>query len=395
MPLTDIQFLANPPRDFFDHAIYLYRKDSWILKHKVKRYVLAVAQDRKWVVAPIEEGLQAAINGSSLFEIIGAEQIVFCDIGEDSAREMQSDDIDGSLCAIAEGRAEKRIFLMAPTDHPVIAMDSWSRAISASHVVFIEEPIVTKANFTGLMKSLASLSDWNELPRLARTRVFRDHFSRFIPESGCTLSEISMEIDRFVLMRTAEGPSRRTDRSFASNRKTIDITLRSFLDQRNEGALSEVLFHVDRMLFSDMLDPSDVTARLYRTAASIVGGRDKRYKNRAMANWDYYAWGMLMLSCDSLGARDDRRAGFLVAFERICREFMNIVDPQVWLRQTHRWQRIASESARAAEAEPRKMESARLDLVNALRECSALLSASHGWWAAVNGNDANERIPLI
>src|SRR5262249_15821095 len=118
MPLTDVQLLANPPREFFDHAIYLYRKDSWILKHKVKRYVLGVAQDRNWRVASLEEGLHAAIIGSSLFEIIGAKQIVFCDIGEDSARQMQSDDIERSLCAIAEGRAEKRIFLMAPTDHP-------------------------------------------------------------------------------------------------------------------------------------------------------------------------------------------------------------------------------------------------------------------------------------
>ncbi|PDT60530.1 hypothetical protein CO678_15980 [Bradyrhizobium diazoefficiens] len=379
MPLTDVQFLANRPPDLFDHAIYLYRKDSWILKHKVKRYVLAVAQDRKWIVAPIEAGLCAAINGSSLFEMIGAEQIVFCDIGEDSARQMQSDDIEGGLCAIAEGRAEKRIFLMAPTDHAVVGVDSWSRAISASHVVFIEEPIVTKANFTGLMKSLAFQSDWSGLPRLARTGVFRDHFLRFIPKSGCTVSELSMEIDRFVLLRRAEAPSQATDRSFASNRRTIDITLRNFLDQRSEAALSEVLVHVDRLLFADMLDRGEVIARLYTTAASIVGGRDRRYKNRDLASWTYIAWGMLVLSCNWSEERHHRRGGLFIAFERICREFMTVDDPQAWLKKTDRWQRIANEIARPGDPEPDKVERSRLDLVNALRERSALFSASHRW----------------
>jgi hypothetical protein len=270
----------TPPSEFADHAIYLYRRDSWILKHKVRNCILALAQDRNWIVPPLEGGLDATINGGSLFELIGTECLVFCDIGEHSERQLQSDDVEGSLCAMAEARRKKRVFLMVPSDHAIVCTDVWARAISASHVAYIEEPLVTRANFAAIMESFVFITDLSKLGQLARTRAFRDHFSRFIPKRGCTVSDISMEIDRFVLLRMAEAPSQKPDRSLVVHRQTIDIALRGFLDRRDEATLRKVLVHVDRLLFTDMLDRSEVIARLYSTTASIVAGRDRRYKSR-------------------------------------------------------------------------------------------------------------------
>jgi hypothetical protein len=168
-------------------------------------------------------------------------------------------------------------------------------------------------------------------------------------------------------------------RSSGVRQPTFNITLRDFVDRRDEVNLRAVLNHLDGLCFSEMLDQSEVLVRVYNATASMVGGWDKRYKNRDHATWTYIAWGMLVLSSDWSEAKDYQRGSLFVTFERICRELMTVDDPKAWLRQTDRWQRIASEIARPADIKPDKAERARLDLVSALRERSALLSASQHW----------------
>lgn len=369
--MSDVQFLARQPHGLGDHAIYLYRKASWVLKPKVRDCILTLAQDRNWIVLPQEAGLyESAVFDDVLF---------FRDLGQKDAYQPASEDLESSLFALAAGVLDRHVFLMVPTDHPIIGTNAWERAISASNVTYIEESLVTRANLAGVLDELAIISDLSQLSQLVRTQAFIDHFSHFVPENGCTVSEISMEIDRFVLLPMARATSQKRSRGLAVRRRTIDIVQKGFLDGRNEAALSEILVHLDGLLFTNMLDRSEVIARLYAATASIVGGRDRRYKNRDIANLEYYVWGMLLLSCDWSGGKYERGGGCLVAFEKICREFMTIANPRAWLRQTDRWQRISVEIARPANADRGKLERARLDLMDALRERSALLGVSHRW----------------
>lgn len=369
--MSDVQFLARQPHVLGDHAIYLYRKASWVLRPKVRNCILTLAQDRNWIVLPQEVGLYE----STVFDDV----LFFRDLGQKDAYQPASEDLESGLFALAAGMLNRHVFLMVPAGHPIIGTKAWERAVSASNVTYIEEPLVTRADLAGVLDQLATISDFSRLSQLVRTGAFIDHFSHFVPENGCTVSDVSMEIDRFLLLPMARATSQKHSRGLAVRRRTIDMVQKGFLDRRNEAALSEILVHLDGLLFTDMLDRSEVIARLYATTASIVGGRDRRYKNRDIANWVYYLWGMLLLSCDWSGGKYERGGSCLVAFERICREFMTIVDPWAWLRQADRWQRIAAEIARPADADRGKLERARLDLIDALRERSALLGVSHSW----------------
>lgn len=379
--LTDVQFLSQPLSQLRGQVIYIYRESSWITKHRVKQHVLTFANHNGWQVLSVDEGgLSAALVGNSLFDMIGTESLVVCDLGEGSGRQLTIDDVEQGLQSLVGGLLNRRLLLMVPSNHPVVDTELWKRALSTLSVMHIEEVIVTRENFPALMKAFASSCDLKGLPQFIKTRLFRHHFLQFIPENGCTMSEVSMEIDRFVLLGYAENRSKKASHRLAPHRQAIGIVIRRFLDRRDEATLRSLLVHVDRLLFTDMMNRSDVIARLYRAAESIVGGQDKRYKDRNVPSWSYFAWGALVLSCDWSGAKDEgSRSGLVIAFERICREFMRVVDPKDWLQQTGRWQEIVMEIDRTMEDDPERTEIQKRNLISALRERSVLLGASYPW----------------
>lgn len=358
--ISDVEFLAKQPSGLLGHVIYLYREDSGALKPKVRSRIISFADQRGWTpVSPGAGTLHGAITSPSLFPTL-----VVCDLANAAARPSGRADVELSLRSIAEGMLDNHAFLMVPDNSPVVKSDAWRGAIA--NATYIEEPMVTRENFEGVLAFLTAASDLGDLSELTKQEGFIDPLSQFVAERDRTIGEVIQKIDHVVLVEMGSGSPPGFSQSHAATRQVLSERLIAFLDKRDERSLVALLFLMDELRFAKMVDVAEVIVRLYEATASIVGGKDKRYKRNRTGNpvvWEYLAWGMLLLSWE----RPLIEGSVLVAVDRLCRNFMNVPEYQIWLYRTDRWQDIAVQFARSEKVESGKLARARVDLVNVLR----------------------------
>jgi len=357
--IYDTQFLNEAALFEVDrHIIYVYREKSGALKSKVRKRIFDMADQSGYIRSGADEGqLCNTILKNSLFGMV-RPLLIICHISERRVRKTVIEDLEDSLRLIAERDLEKQFFLMVP-NKIVARIDPqvWERAIGK--VTHIEEPVVTRENIREVLEGLLGLSDLGNFGELGRTRSFKSHFKRFISEEEeRTLLETLMALDLFVLTSIESASPSGASRSAAVRRQFLRRRLRGFLDIRDEESLRGLLLDVDDLCYLRMEDAADVLVKLYQRTAFIIAGKDNRYKRvgrRDSIIWEYVVWGMLLLSAHLV------EDGFLAAFEKLCRDFMDVENHEGWLCETDRWQRIASELVRAKEFENEKRRMERLE----------------------------------
>src|SRR5690242_5996261 len=93
--MSDVQFLARQPHGLGDHAIYRYRKGSWVLKPKFRDCILTLAQDRNWIVLPQEAGCMKVLYSMMCYFFVTSDRRMHT--------QPASKDLESSLFALAAG----------------------------------------------------------------------------------------------------------------------------------------------------------------------------------------------------------------------------------------------------------------------------------------------------
>jgi hypothetical protein len=373
--ISDVEFLAEQAFELGDHIIYFYGADSGFLKPRVRERVEDLAHERGWMPVSLGEGsLWAAITSPSLLD---DPPLIVCDLAEIPARSSAREDVEVSLGAIAAGSLDNHVLLMVPDNSFVVKSSAWQSA--TTNATYLEEPMVTRDNLKSILPRLAAMSDLGDLSKLAKRKDFIAPLKQFLAERDGTIREIMQRIDEVVLVEMGSGLLPDSPQH-PTARHDLSKSLITFLDKRDARSLYALLRLIDELRCKRMLEVADVLVRLYEATASIVGGKDQRYKRNKTGNpavWEYVVWGSLLLAWE----RRLVEGGFFLAFDRLCRDFMNVDNYQGWPQRTDQWQEILTQFVRSRNEESGKVTRARASLVNALQGRLGALQneAGSGW----------------
>jgi hypothetical protein len=380
--VTDIEFLAHEVARR-EHFLYVYKKPASLLRSKVRDRVKAFAEKEGWEekTPDPESSLNAELEAPSLW----GEMFLVCD-----AADFKLEDLKDALSGMARSKFPNHVLLMVREGSRVLEQPEWFQAKDAVGV--IEEPTVTIGNYRSVTRYLLRMSDLIGVQHLGEDERFLARMKAFVQERGRSPFETSMEIDRVVLTELRDGvllePRRVAERQ---ERQVLSERLNQFLDDRSTATLHPLLRFVSDAFLSGN-EPYSVLARLFRASASIVAGRDQRYKRNREGNpavLPYLAWGMLVLTREA----QLLEGNFVVAFDHLCHEYHSAAkDPSRWFVDAPNWQRIAKHLEACTVDEPSNLDKAREELRSALaarlRELPNMLELSWLLPLVMNAQDS-------
>ena len=340
-----------------DHFLYVYKKNSALLRPKVRDHIKAFAEQSGWHPSNLTPGstLEGHLNAPSLFG-----QMFFVS----SAADFTLKDLKSALFGIAHGSFQHHAFLVVCEGSNALEEPEWLQAKDA--VGLIEEPTVTIKNYRSVTRYLLKNSDLTGVQHFGEDERFFSRLKAFVHERGRSPLEMSMEIDRIILTEVKSGLWLDERRIAAGReRQVLSERLNQFLDDRSTTTLHPLLSLADSTLLARN-EAGRLLVRLFGASTSIVSGSDRRYKRNREGNpavLPYLIWGMLML----MREHQLLSGSLVVALEHLCQEYHSATkDPDTWFVHEENWQEVAICLQPVELNEPTTLEAGREELRSAL-----------------------------
>lgn len=257
-------------------------------------------------------------------------------------KRLDVEDVVAVLEGIAAGTMDHHVLLMVEEGSKVLERRAWRVAVEK--IGLIEERSVTIDDYRAVTRYLLQSSDLKEVDQFGNDDKFLRQMKKCVQGNRrISLFTASMEIDRIILTQVENGVVLDSDQDSAAEvREQRDLRLRlnQFLDERTTATLHPLLALADAALLAGN-EPHHMLARLFNASASIIAGRDQRYKRNREGNpavLPYLVWGMLLL------ARGHQllSANLVVSFEQLCQNHhVAATDPIRWLAYERNWQQVA------------------------------------------------------
>jgi hypothetical protein len=353
----DIDFLQHEVTRR-DHFLYVYKRDSALLRPKVRARIEAFAQAEGWAAVRLTPN--ASLEGQLIApSLISDATFIACDGAQFELKDLKST-LEGIACA----SFKNHLLMMVREGSRLLEEAAWHRAKDA--VGLIVEPTITIDNYRSVTRGFLKHSDLSDVQQFGTDDRFLSRIRTFVQGRNRSPFDIAMEIDRIVLTQMKDGAFLDGDPEFITDRgeQRISERLNDFLDNRTTATLHPLLILMDATLATGN-DPEWVLARLLRATANIVAGRDQRYKRNREGNpavRPYLVWGVLLLTRGCL-----LDGNFVGAFEHLCQEYHSAArDPDRWFADAMDWQAIAVHLQATAVDEPTNLDKARNELRSAV-----------------------------
>jgi hypothetical protein len=356
--ISDIEFLDHEVARR-EHFIYLYKETSALLRSKVRKHIEGFAKRSGWDRTNPQSS--ASLEKQLIVPSLFGETFIVCD-----AADFKVEDLKRALEGIAHGRFESHVLLMVSDRSRVLEDPVWREA--TERVGLIEEATVTIDNYRSVTRYLLGSSDLRDVQHFGKDVDFLSRMKDFVQDQMRSPFETAMQIDYIVLTQVKNGVLLDGDGDLVAERseqRDLRLRLNQFLDDRSTATLHPLLSLVDTAVLSGN-EAEWLLVRLFRASASVVAGRDRRYKRNREGNpavLPYLVWGMLLLARE----RQFLDGNFLVAIEHLCQEYHSAAtDPSSRFVGATNWQQIAIHLQTSVVDEPSNLDDAREELRSAL-----------------------------
>lgn len=315
--MLDVEWLLSPA-PFSGVLLYSYR--SGVLRPSVLRCLGQIARQ---MGAELEAYDAARLQNMWSVPAL-LDELRICDLSgaktQPAVEELLSLAVDGPA---------------APT--VIMAPASSKPPRQGPNFLLLEEPRVTSANLSKVMRYLASTSDLTTPDLASRQELLRGHFRRWIGGRGhARLPEVMQEFDHAVVhyLTPAAGEQDVGGGGFAlSSRAYLMGSLQRFLASDEEFALSQLLRALamrkergakDTELVDQLLKASVRVQEISCCGARGLTGRNSFLRSATVAREVSLLWSVLLLSwslaCTS-NRTDPAETAVLVEFDHFCRDF--------------------------------------------------------------------------
>lgn len=312
MKISDVEFLNRDLGHFPLRVIYQYRTS--LLRKSVRDRVRQLAADRNVLIA----NANAREFGAKLLEeSVWAElpPVVLCEI-EPGGK------LVGSPMDVIAEEATRAFCLILPAGHALTSSMSWEKAAARSLV--LEEPMVSTSNLLPLADFLASWGGYKGVSRNDLDAAVK-LLARALGEGNWDLCKTAQMLDCALLTPRAIEDRLKVRRSRGD---VLNECLKDFLDLRDAVSMRRLLaLLADKAGGRQISSNADVLRQLYKTTEKIVAQRDKRYGRRRTGGAQNFSWALHLMHNESRLLS----APCIASIERICREFMSVVDHNAWL----------------------------------------------------------------